>query len=241
MGVLTDGKALAPPLAGRGGGPARFRPYAFTLEDVERLDSASTNGCATSPSSPSKMSRPDRDSITAHFGPGQPRLTSATSPSSRRSTGRPRPPRNRPRQAPQLWYDLLRTALGEIAYTTESMSADAQAQLAAVRRRTRRRWTTCSSVTPTSAPSSAWWCKPRSASTSGGLRRQIDPADLLAGAENCSRATGLAGRARIRLLRVAERGHRRRPACCKPLPAASRGSTGLNGARRTPPSSCTRR
>ena len=31
-----------------------------------------------------------------------------------------------------MWYDLLRTALGEIAYTTEGMSAEAQARLAAV-------------------------------------------------------------------------------------------------------------
>ena len=32
----------------------------------------------------------------------------------------------------RLWYDLLRTALGEIAYTTEGMSAESQARLAAV-------------------------------------------------------------------------------------------------------------
>ena len=32
----------------------------------------------------------------------------------------------------RLWYDLLRTALGEIAYTTEGMSAEAQARLAKV-------------------------------------------------------------------------------------------------------------
>ena len=37
----------------------------------------------------------------------------------------------------RLWYDLLRTALGEIAYTTEGMSEEAQARLAAGRSRPR--------------------------------------------------------------------------------------------------------
>ena len=117
MGVLTDGKRWL--LRWSGSGEVRLtRPYAFTLDDpsgwyplYEWLrDSALTSmeGIA-----------PDREEIAEHFGPDSPSYqrdiaalkTLYQENAELETIGVKR----------RLWYDLLRTALGEIAYSTEGM------------------------------------------------------------------------------------------------------------------------
>ena len=128
MGVLTDGKRwlLRWPRAGE----VRLTlPYAFTLEDPDRWiplyewlqDSALVSLDGESP---------DRGSIAKHFGPESPSyqrdidaLKALYLENAELETIRVKR---------RLWYDLLRTALGEIAYTTEGMSEEAQTRLAAV-------------------------------------------------------------------------------------------------------------
>ena len=119
LGVLTDGKRWL--LRWPGAGEVRLtRPYAFTLDSVDRWyplyewlrDSAlvSIEGIA-----------PDRRGIAEHFGPDSPSyqrdiatLKSLYQENAELETiGVKR----------RLWYDLLRTALGEIAYTTEGMDS----------------------------------------------------------------------------------------------------------------------
>ena len=128
MGVLTDGKRWL--LRWPGAGEVRLaRPYAFTLEEPNHWiglyewlrDSALVSLEGVSP---------DREGITGHFGPGSPSYqrdiaalkTLYQENAKLETVGVKR----------RLWYDLLRTTLGEIAYTTEGMSEDAQARLAAV-------------------------------------------------------------------------------------------------------------
>ncbi len=119
MGVLTDGKHWL--LRWPGAGEVRLtRPYAFTLEEPDNWitlyewlrDSAlvSLDGI-----------NPDREGIEGHFGPGSPSyqrdiaaLKTLYQENSELETIRVKR---------RLWYDLLRTALGEIAYTTEGMDS----------------------------------------------------------------------------------------------------------------------
>ena len=118
MGVLTDGKRWL--LRWPGAGQVRLtRPYAFTLEDPDGWfplyewlrDTAlvSLEGIL-----------PDRDSVAEHFGPG--------SPSYQRDIAvlktlyQENVELETIRVKRRLWYDLLRTALGEVAYSTEGMS-----------------------------------------------------------------------------------------------------------------------
>ncbi len=119
MGVLTDGKHWL--LRWPGAGEVRLtRPYAFTLEQPDNWislyewlrDSAlvSLDGI-----------NPDREGIEGHFGPGSPSyqrdiaaLKTLYQENSELETIRVKR---------RLWYDLLRTALGEIAYTTEGMDS----------------------------------------------------------------------------------------------------------------------
>ena len=128
MGVLTDGKRWL--LRWPGAGDVRLdRPYAFTLEGPDGWfplyewlrDSALVSLEDVSP---------DREGIAGHFGPGSPsyqRDIAALKSLYEENAGLETIGVKR-----RLWYDLLRTALGEIAYTTEGMSAESQARLAAV-------------------------------------------------------------------------------------------------------------
>ena len=119
MGVLTDGKHWL--LRWPGAGEVRLsRPYAFTLEDPDNWialyewlrDSVLVSLDDISP---------DREGIEEHFGPGSPSyqrdiaaLKTLYQENSELETIRVKR---------RLWYDLLRTALGEIAYTTEGMDS----------------------------------------------------------------------------------------------------------------------
>ena len=119
MGVLTDGKRWV--LRWPGAGPVQMaRPYAFTLDDpngwfhlYEWLrDTAlvSIEGIL-----------PDRDSIAEHFGPDSPAYQRDIS--TLRALYRENAAIETIRVKRRLWYDLLRTALGEVAFTTEGMDA----------------------------------------------------------------------------------------------------------------------
>ena len=128
MGVLTDGKRWL--LRWPGAGEVRLaRPYAFTLDSPDGWyplwewlrDSALVS---------LEGKKPDREEIRGHFGP--------SSPSYQRDIAflktlyQENAELDTIQVKRRLWYDLLRTALGEIAYTTEGMDAEAQARLAAV-------------------------------------------------------------------------------------------------------------
>ena len=128
MGVLTDGKRWL--LRWPGAGDVRLtRPYAFTLEEPDgwfplyewlRDDALVSVENVT----------PDREEIAGHFGTGSPsyqRDIAALKALYQENAGL-----ETIRVKRRLWYDLLRTALGEIAYTTEGMSEESQARLAAV-------------------------------------------------------------------------------------------------------------
>ena len=118
MGVLTDGKRWV--LRWPGAGPVRMaRPYAFTLEDPESWFGLYEWLRDTALVSLEDIS-PDRQSIADHFGPDSPSyqrdiaaLMALYQENAKLETIRVKR---------QLWYDLLRTALGEVAYTTEGMT-----------------------------------------------------------------------------------------------------------------------
>ena len=117
MGILTDGKRWL--LRWPGAGEVRLtRPYAFTLEDPDGWfplyewlrDSALVSLEDVSP---------DREGIAGHFGPGSPsyqRDIAALKALYRENAGL-----ETIRVKRQLWHDLLRTALGEIAGGDEEM------------------------------------------------------------------------------------------------------------------------
>ena len=125
MGILTDGKRwiLRWPGAGVVG---LTRPYSFILEDPDGWfllyawlrDSALVSLEGVSP---------DREEISGHFGAG--------SPSYQRDIAALKTLylENAELETIQvkrrLWYDLLRTALGEIAYGPEGMSDESRADL----------------------------------------------------------------------------------------------------------------
>ena len=128
MGVLTDGKHWL--LRWPGASEVRLtRPYAFTLEKPDEWfllyewlrDSALVSLDGVSP---------DREGITGHFGPGSPSYQRDIA--ALKALYEENAELETIRVKRRLWFDLLRTALGEIAYTTEGMSAEAQARLAAV-------------------------------------------------------------------------------------------------------------
>ena len=128
MGVLTDGKRWL--LRWPGAGEVRLtRPYAFTLEGPEGWFPLYEWLRDTALVSLEDVS-PDREGIAGHFGPNSPSyhrdiaaLKTLYDENAELETIRVKR---------TLWYDLLRTALGEIAYTTEGMSAEARARLASV-------------------------------------------------------------------------------------------------------------
>ena len=128
MGILTDGKRWL--LRWPGAGEVRLtRPYFFNLDSPDKWfplyewlrDSAlvSLEGVT-----------PDREGIAEHFGPGSPSYQRDIA--ALKSLYQEYAEMETIRVKRRLWYDLLRTALGEIAYTTEGMSAETQARLAKV-------------------------------------------------------------------------------------------------------------
>ena len=128
MGILTDGKRWL--LRWPGAGEVRLdRPYAFTLEGPDGWfplyewlrDSALVSLEDVSP---------DREGIAGHFGPDSPSYQRDIA--ALKAIYQENAELETIRVKRRLWYDLLRTALGEIAYTTEGMSAESQARLAAV-------------------------------------------------------------------------------------------------------------
>ena len=121
MGVLTDGKRWP------GAGEVRLvRPYAFTLEEPDHWialhewlrDSAlvSLEGV-----------RPDREGISGDFGPNSPSYQRDIA--SLKALYEENADLETIRVKRRLWYDLLRTALGEVAYTPEGLSEESRARL----------------------------------------------------------------------------------------------------------------
>ena len=117
MGILTDGRRWL--LRWPGAGEARLtRPYAFTLEDEKGWlplyewlrDSALVS---------LENVIPDRAGIADHFGPGSPSYQRDIA--ALKSLYQANAHRETIRVKRRLWYDLLRTALGELAYSTEGM------------------------------------------------------------------------------------------------------------------------
>ncbi len=128
MGILTDGKQWL--LRWPNAGPVRAAlPYAFTLEEPDRWialyewlrDSAlvSLDGIG-----------PDSEGMAGHFGPISPSYQRDIA--ALKSLYQANAELDTIRIKRRLWYDLLRTALGEIAYTPEGKSDESRAALAEV-------------------------------------------------------------------------------------------------------------
>ena len=117
MGVLTDGKRWL--LRWPGAGEVRLtRPYAFTLDEPDGWfllyewlrDTALVSLEGVSP---------DREGIAGHFGPGSPSYQRDIA--ALKALYEQHAALETIRVKRRLWYDLLRTALGEIAYSTEGI------------------------------------------------------------------------------------------------------------------------
>ena len=128
MGVLTDGKRwlLRWPRAGK---VRLTHPYAFTLEEPDHWI-ALHNWLRDSVLVSLEGESPDREGIVGHFGPESPSYQRDIA--ALKTLYQENADLETIRIKRRLWYDLLRTALGEIAYTTEGMSAEAQARLSKV-------------------------------------------------------------------------------------------------------------
>ena len=118
MGILTDGRRWL--LRWPGAGEVRLtRPYAFTLDGPDGWfpiyewlpDSAlvSLEGIS-----------PDREGIAGHFGPGSPSYQRDIS--ALKTLYQSHASLETIRVKRRLRHDLLRTALGEVAYSTEGMN-----------------------------------------------------------------------------------------------------------------------
>ena len=125
MGILTDGKRWL--LRWPGAGEVRLtRPYAFILEEPDGWfplyewlrDSALVSLEGVSP---------DREGIAEHFGPGSP--SHQRDIAALKTLYQENVELETIRVKRRLWYDLLRTALGEIAYSPEGMSDQSRAAL----------------------------------------------------------------------------------------------------------------
>ena len=117
MGVLTDGRRWL--LRWPGAGPVRLtHPYAFTLDQPDGWFNLYEWLRDTAMVSLENIA-PDRENIAEHFG--------SNSPAYQRDieTLRTLYQENAGAESIQikrrLWYDLLRTALGEVAYSTEGI------------------------------------------------------------------------------------------------------------------------
>ena len=186
MGVLTDGRRWL--LRWPGAGPVRLtRPYAFTLEEPDAWFSLYEWLRDTALVSLEEVT-PDREGIAEHFGP--------VSPSYQRDIAalkalyQEHQELETIRVKRTLWYDLLRTALGEIAYSTEGVEESLRAVISDFADDTQEmddlfiRHTYLSTVIGMVVQ----------ASFGIDIRRlaETDPADLLQGKE-LYRATGLQG------------------------------------------------
>lgn len=117
MGILTDGKYWL--LRWPGAGPVKLtRPYYFTLKDAEKwyplfewLRDYAIVPLADIP--------PDRAAIKAHFGLHNPNYQRDIA--ALKTLYRDNADRETVRVKRRLWQDLLRTALGEIASSSEQM------------------------------------------------------------------------------------------------------------------------
>ena len=188
MGVLTDGKRWL--LRWPGAGEVRLaRPYAFTLEEPNQWiglyewlrDSALVSLESVSP---------DREGITGHFGPGSPSYQRDIA--ALKTLYEENAELETIKVKRRLWYDLLRTALGEIAYTTEGMERGCASATGCGRESALRRWTTSSSAIPTLGAIIGMVVQ---ASFGIDIRRlaEIDPTDLLFRAVSCTAPPGLHG------------------------------------------------
>ena len=128
MGVLTDGRRWL--LRWPGAGDVRLtRPYAFTLDEPD-VWLALYEWLRDSALVSLEGESPDRKGIEGHFGPSSPSYQRDIA--ALKTLYQEHAELETIRVKRRLWYDLLRTALGEIAYTTEGMSAEVQARLAKV-------------------------------------------------------------------------------------------------------------
>ena len=119
MGVLTDGKRWL--LRWPGAGQVRLtRPYAFTLDDPDGWFHLYEWLRDTALVSLEDVV-PDRDSIAEHFGPDSPAYQRDIE--TLRALYQGNAGLESIRVKRRLWYDLLRTALGEVAYSTEGMDS----------------------------------------------------------------------------------------------------------------------
>ena len=117
MGILTDGRRWL--LRWPGAGEVRLtRPYAFNLDGPDGWFPLYEWLRDTALVSLEDIS-PDREEIAGHFGPGSPsylRDIAALEDHYQKNAEL-----ETIRVKRRLWYDLLRTALGEIAYSTEGI------------------------------------------------------------------------------------------------------------------------
>ena len=137
IGVAEAGSVWACSPTARGGccgglGAGKVRlthPYAFTLEEPDHWI-ALHNWLRDSVLVSLEGESPDREGIVGHFGPESPSYQRDIA--ALKTLYQENADLETIRIKRRLWYDLLRTALGEIAYTTEGMSAEAQARLSKV-------------------------------------------------------------------------------------------------------------
>ncbi|MDE3267209.1 MAG: N-6 DNA methylase [Chloroflexota bacterium] len=118
MGVLTDGKHWLLRWPGAGEEVRLARPYAFTLEDPDRWFTLHEWLRDYALGVPESL-KPNREEIAKHFGQGSPsyqRDIAVLKAHYQENAGK-----ETIRVKRRLWYDLLRTALGEVAYSTEGI------------------------------------------------------------------------------------------------------------------------
>ena len=118
MGVLTDGKHWLLRWPGAGQKVHLTRPYAFTLEDPDRWFTLHEWLRDYALGVPESL-KPNREEIAKHFGQGSPsyqRDIAVLKAHYQENAGK-----ETIRVKRRLWYDLLRTALGEVAYSTEGI------------------------------------------------------------------------------------------------------------------------
>ena len=128
MGVLTDGKHWL--LRWPNAGPVKTTPPYGFIWMTPIAGSPSTSGCGIRPWCPLEGVSPDREEITGHFGPDSPSYQRDIS--ALKTLYQENAEMETIRVKRRLWYDLLRTALGEIAYSPEGMDDRARAALAEV-------------------------------------------------------------------------------------------------------------
>ncbi len=117
MGILTDGKHWL--LRWPGAGQVKtVRPYAFTLEDPDRwlllYEWLRDEALVSLENIP-----PDRSAVESHFGPNSPQYQRDIDALA--AMYRDYADHETIKVKRRLWHDLLRTALGEVADTTEEM------------------------------------------------------------------------------------------------------------------------